>query len=124
MLIPPGEVSRGSSVARVADSSTTDVAELLGSVTSSLPSGGEVRSGQVEIAEAVARAMSERRHLVVQAGTGTGTGKSLAYLVPLAPSGQKAVVATARNEHLRGGRHGCVPVRAVTLSQNDQTGGK
>jgi ATP-dependent DNA helicase DinG len=45
------------------------------------------------MARAVARALDERRHLIVQAGT--GTGKSLAYLVPLAHAGVKAVVATA-----------------------------
>ena len=37
--------------------------------------------------------MAEGRHLVVQAGT--GTGKSLAYLIPAALSGQRVVVATA-----------------------------
>ena len=42
---------------------------------------------------AVAEALATKRHLVVQAGT--GTGKSLAYLVPAALSGQKVVVATA-----------------------------
>src|SRR4051812_20680975 len=45
------------------------------------------------MAEAVARAIEERRHLVVQAGT--GTGKSLAYLVPAILSGSKVVIATA-----------------------------
>ncbi|HEX8852468.1 MAG TPA: ATP-dependent DNA helicase, partial [Pyrinomonadaceae bacterium] len=40
----------------------------------------EYRPGQVEMAEAVLRAFEERRHLVVEAGT--GTGKTLAYLVP------------------------------------------
>ena len=45
------------------------------------------------MAQAVARAIAEQRHLVVQAGT--GTGKSLAYLVPAALAGQRVVVATA-----------------------------
>ena len=45
------------------------------------------------MAEAVATAMSEGRHLLVQAGT--GTGKSLAYLVPALLHGQRVVVATA-----------------------------
>ncbi len=43
--------------------------------------------------EAVAGALDENRHLVVEAGT--GTGKSMAYLVPLVVSGKKAVVTTA-----------------------------
>ena len=42
--------------------------------------GGAERSGQIEMAEAVARAFAAGEHLAVQAGT--GTGKSLAYLVP------------------------------------------
>jgi ATP-dependent DNA helicase DinG len=42
--------------------------------------GGSERSGQVEMAEAVAHAFDAGEHLAVQAGT--GTGKSLAYLVP------------------------------------------
>ncbi|MEY3714482.1 MAG: hypothetical protein RJB59_285, partial [Actinomycetota bacterium] len=41
---------------------------------------GAPRTGQIEMAEAVANALSDRHHLLVQAGT--GTGKSLAYLVP------------------------------------------
>jgi ATP-dependent DNA helicase DinG len=61
-------------------------------VTSALPAGEE-RPGQVEMAEAVARAIAGKRHLVVQAGT--GTGKSLAYLVPAILSGHKVVIATA-----------------------------
>ena len=40
----------------------------------------EYRPGQIEMAGAVLRAFEERRHLVVEAGT--GTGKTLAYLVP------------------------------------------
>ncbi|GAB3478255.1 ATP-dependent DNA helicase [Amycolatopsis cihanbeyliensis] len=42
--------------------------------------GGTERDGQIEMAEAVARAVRTGEHLAVQAGT--GTGKSLAYLVP------------------------------------------
>ena len=56
-------------------------------------SGGEHRPEQQEMCRAVAEAMATRTHLVVQAGT--GTGKSLAYLVPAALSGKKVVVATA-----------------------------
>ena len=55
--------------------------------------GGEERAGQVQMAEAVGRALSRREHLLVQAGT--GTGKSLAYLVPSLLHGERVVVATA-----------------------------
>src|SRR5712691_5603617 len=40
----------------------------------------EHRPGQIDMARAVMRAFEERRHLIVEAGT--GTGKTLAYLVP------------------------------------------
>lgn len=54
---------------------------------------GEVREGQLAMAEAVARAIGDGHHLVVEAGT--GTGKTFAYLVPAILSGRKVVVATA-----------------------------
>ena len=54
------------------------VTELLATAVAAL--GGQERPGQVQMAEAVARAMSTGEHLLVQAGT--GTGKSLGYLVP------------------------------------------
>ena len=55
--------------------------------------GGEERPGQIQMAEAVARAMSSAEHLLVQAGT--GTGKSLGYLVPALLHDRRVVVATA-----------------------------
>jgi ATP-dependent DNA helicase DinG len=77
----------------VAAVSGSDVREALAEVTAALPGGGEARPGQVAMAEAVAGAIDRGRHLVVQAGT--GTGKSLAYLVPAILSGRRTVVATA-----------------------------
>jgi ATP-dependent DNA helicase DinG len=55
--------------------------------------GGEERAGQVQMAEAVAEAMESGQHLLVQAGT--GTGKSLGYLVPALLHHDRVVVATA-----------------------------
>jgi len=52
----------------------------------------EFRPGQLAMAEAVAAALAERRHLMVEAGT--GTGKTLAYLVPVILSGKRVVVST------------------------------
>ncbi len=56
----------------------------------------EYRSGQIQMAEAVLRAFEERRHLVVEAGT--GTGKTLAYLVPAIAAatsrGTRVVIST------------------------------
>ena len=69
-----------------------DAVEALDKITARMQ-GGEHRPEQQEMCRAVAQAVSTRTHLVVQAGT--GTGKSLAYLVPLALLGVKSVVATA-----------------------------
>ncbi|WP_406274628.1 ATP-dependent DNA helicase [Streptomyces sp. NBC_00191] len=55
--------------------------------------GGVERPGQVTMAEAVAEAVDHNSHLLVQAGT--GTGKSLGYLVPALAHGERVVVATA-----------------------------
>jgi ATP-dependent DNA helicase DinG len=52
----------------------------------------EYRPGQLEMAEAVESALNDRKHLIVEAGT--GTGKTLAYLVPAILSGKRIVVST------------------------------
>lgn len=52
----------------------------------------ERRLGQESMAESVADAIDNERHLIVQAGT--GTGKTLGYLVPLLASGKRGVIAT------------------------------
>jgi ATP-dependent DNA helicase DinG len=52
----------------------------------------EFRAGQLEMAEAVESAISEKKHLLIDAGT--GTGKTLAYLVPAILSGKRVVVST------------------------------
>lgn len=58
--------------------------------------GYESRPGQAKMAERVAEIIEDRKHLVVEAGT--GTGKSLAYLVPAAYAaqelGKKAIIST------------------------------
>jgi ATP-dependent DNA helicase DinG len=53
----------------------------------------EMREEQAELAGAVTTALAEGRHLLAEAGT--GTGKSLAYLVPALDCGRRVVVATA-----------------------------
>ena len=68
-----------------------DVREVLAAAVEQL--GGEERPGQIAMAEAVAEAMESKRHLLVQAGT--GTGKSLGYLVPALLHRDRVVVATA-----------------------------
>ena len=53
----------------------------------------EVRRGQLDMADAVARALDEDRVVLCEAST--GTGKTLAYLVPALMSGRRVVVSTA-----------------------------
>ncbi|MGW5260592.1 ATP-dependent DNA helicase [Microbispora sp. NPDC004025] len=71
------------------------VEELLATAVTAL--GGVERPGQVKMAQAVRDAVESEEHLAVQAGT--GTGKSLAYLMPAirhaAESGDAVVVSTA-----------------------------
>ncbi len=52
----------------------------------------EFRPGQADMAEAVETALADRKNLIVEAGT--GTGKTLAYLVPALLSGRRIVVST------------------------------
>ncbi|CAB4640151.1 MAG: ATP-dependent helicase [Actinobacteria bacterium] len=68
-----------------------EVVELLRKVTDTLPNTEE-RQGQNDMAMAVSNAVNTNRHLIVQAGT--GTGKTLGYLVPLIASGKRIVVST------------------------------
>ncbi|WP_193071934.1 ATP-dependent DNA helicase [Brevibacterium sp. FME37] len=71
------------------------VEDLLESAVGAI--GGSPRHGQTEMAEAVASSVDKGIHLLVQAGT--GTGKSLAYLVPAAEyssrTGKRVIVSTA-----------------------------
>ncbi|MDP9463745.1 MAG: ATP-dependent DNA helicase, partial [Actinomycetota bacterium] len=62
-----------------------DVAKALRRVTSALPAAEE-RPGQLAMAQAVAEGIAAKRHLVVQAGT--GTGKTMGYLVPAVLTGK------------------------------------
>ncbi|MEL7207201.1 MAG: DEAD/DEAH box helicase, partial [Actinomycetota bacterium] len=71
----------------------TPTASALASVVDELPGGGDHRPGQAAMADAVAAAITEDRHLIAKAGT--GTGKTLAYLVPAVLSGKRTIVATA-----------------------------
>lgn len=53
----------------------------------------EHRPGQLDMAEAVEQALEDAENLVIEAGT--GTGKSLAYLIPAILSGKRVIVSTA-----------------------------
>src|ERR1700735_803876 len=63
-----------------------------GGILSRSPLPYEYRPGQLEMPMSVERALAERRHLIVEAGT--GTGKTLAYLLPALRTGQRVIVST------------------------------
>ena len=86
------EPASSSRLAAQARQAGDDAVEALAKVTAGM-ANGEQRSEQQEMCRAVGEAIVTGTHLVVQAGT--GTGKSLAYLVPAVLSGKKVVVATA-----------------------------
>ena len=69
-----------------------EVEIALDEVVAEMRDGGEARAGQRAMARAVTETTARGGHLVVQAGT--GTGKTLAYLLAAAMSGRKTIVAT------------------------------
>ena len=72
------------------------IAEIFGpggAIEKCMPEGYEHRPSQLEMAELVEAAFQEKRHLIVEAGT--GTGKTLAYLIPAIRSGRRVVISTA-----------------------------
>ena len=80
---------------------STQTSQTAGSLYSLFGPGGvlarahpqyEFRRGQLQMAEAVEQTLREGRHLIVEAGT--GTGKTLAYLLPAIRSGKRIVVST------------------------------
>ena len=94
--MPTGEKQRQAGATSPApDTAGPEVTTLLAAAVEGI--GGTERSGQVTMAQAVERSIVTGEHLAVQAGT--GTGKSLAYLVPAVAhamaTGSSVVVATA-----------------------------
>jgi ATP-dependent DNA helicase DinG len=63
-----------------------------GGVLSKTHPAYEFRRGQLQMAQAVEEALEQRRHLIVEAGT--GTGKTLAYLLPVIRSGKRVIIST------------------------------
>ena len=71
---------------------TISLPDAVSAVLLQIGAGGEVRDSQQKMFEAVEKAVNEESVLVVEAGT--GTGKSLGYLIPSVISGKKIVVTT------------------------------
>jgi ATP-dependent DNA helicase DinG len=90
-----------------------DVSILLAAAVAGV--GGAERPGQVKMAEAVSHAIDSGEHLAVQAGT--GTGKSLAYLVPAV---RHAVASGAGRSQGGGTQNACVVVSTATIALQRQ----
>lgn len=95
-------------------------AQLLDAAVTAI--NGRPREGQSRMAEAVTRACETGRHLAVQAGT--GTGKSLAYLVPAIRQAQLARAAASgaedESDGASGGGRGTVIVSTATIALQSQ----
>lgn len=72
-----------------------DASELLARIVAQRPNG-EVRPQQERMVSLVEEAIKTNTHLLVQAGT--GTGKSLGYLIPAVNSGKRVIISTATKQ--------------------------
>ncbi|MGI8423186.1 MAG: ATP-dependent DNA helicase [Chloroflexota bacterium] len=92
----PPPALQASKVHKHVDGGRVQAALSPGSPLATSLTGYESRPGQIRMARAVAKALNERLHLLVEAGT--GTGKSLAYLLPVVgyavSNGRRVVVST------------------------------
>jgi ATP-dependent DNA helicase DinG len=80
----------------------------------------EFRRGQLQMAEAVEQALEEKRHLIVEAGT--GTGKTLAYLVPVIRSGKRVIISTGTKNLQEQLFYKDVPFLEQALTPGDHVG--
>jgi len=76
----------------------------------------EFRRGQLQMAQAVEQALEEKRHLIVEAGT--GTGKTLAYLLPVIRSGKRVIISTGTKNLQEQLFHKDIPFLEQTLFPN------
>ena len=79
----------------------------------------EFRRGQLQMAQAVEQALEEKRHLIVEAGT--GTGKTLAYLLPVIRSGKRVIISTGTKNLQEQLFYKDVPFLEQALSPDPQT---
>lgn len=95
----------------------TDLADLFGPEgrLAELLDGYEMRPSQLEMAEAVKRALLAQRHALIEAPT--GTGKSIAYLIPALLHGKTVVVATANKALQSQLYHKDIPFLSRVLDQ-------
>src|ERR1700720_2858443 len=77
----------------------------------------EFRRGQLQMAQAVEQALEEKRHLIVEAGT--GTGKTLAYLLPVIRSGKRVIISTGTKNLQEQLFYKDIPFLEQTLFENN-----
>lgn len=77
--------------------------------------GYEYRPGQLDMAQTIAEALAERRHLLVEAGT--GTGKTLSYLLPVLLSGRRVLLSTGTKNLQEQLVHSDIPLLAAALGR-------
>jgi ATP-dependent DNA helicase DinG len=72
----------------------SELSELFGSegALANIVTGYRPRTGQIEMAEKIAYAISTQQNLIAEAGT--GTGKTFAYLIPAILAGKKTIIST------------------------------
>jgi len=93
-----------------------------GGVLSKTHPAYEFRGGQLQMAQAVEQALEQKRHLIVEAGT--GTGKTLAYLLPVIRSGKRVIISTGTKNLQEQLFYKDVPFLEQALSTNQrETGG-
>ena len=82
----------------------------------------EFRRGQLQMAQAVEQALEEKRHLIVEAGT--GTGKTLAYLMPVIRSGKRVIISTGTKNLQEQLFYKDVPFLEQAICEDSSGGGK
>ncbi|MGC1448466.1 MAG: ATP-dependent DNA helicase [Candidatus Sulfotelmatobacter sp.] len=92
-----------------------------GGVLSRVHPAYEFRRGQLQMAQAVEQALEEKRHLIVEAGT--GTGKTLAYLMPVIRSGKRVIISTGTKNLQEQLFYKDVPFLEKTLANGHPTSG-
>jgi ATP-dependent DNA helicase DinG len=92
--IDPDTVDFGTAVATKPEGpSIEEIFGPGGMLEQCMPQGYEHRRSQMEMAQLLERAFASEQHAIVEAGT--GTGKTLAYLIPAIRSGKRVVISTA-----------------------------
>src|SRR6266850_4354865 len=117
--VPPSSqpAASGSSSARSRDVSLYNFFAPGGVLAKAHPAY-EFRRGQLQMAQAVEQALEEKRHLIVEAGT--GTGKTLAYLVPVIRSGKRVIISTGTKNLQEQLFHKDIPFLEQALSPNGE----